>query len=69
MVDSRHAYPTADKCEIVPTRMHLSTGKAFIRRQVDCWMTFEEYDNLTKLVLYRDQNEFRPKKSESVYKC
>merc|ERR1712025_1483226 len=28
--------------------MYLSTGKAHIRRQVDCWMTFEEYDALTR---------------------
>ena len=47
-MDSRHAYPNSYKCEAIPSRMNLSTGKALLSRQVDCWMTFEEYDRLTK---------------------
>lgn len=48
LVDSRHAYPPRLQVAALPTKMHLSTGKAVIRRHVDCWLSFEEYENLTQ---------------------
>ena len=48
LVDSRQAYPSKDQVAPVPTKMHLSTGKAIVRRQVDCWMSFEEYETITR---------------------
>ena len=32
------------------SKMNLPTGQAVIKRQVDCWMTFEEYKNLIRFV-------------------
>ena len=48
LIDTRHQYPT--NLSIAPHgyKMNLSTGRAVIRRRVDCWMTFEEYEQLTK---------------------
>ena len=49
-VDSRRAYPKRSKIAPAAHKMALSTGKAVIRRQVDCWLTFEEYERLTRSV-------------------
>lgn len=43
-----NAYPTAKSVAPSRQKKYLSTGKAFIARQVDCWLTFEEYDKLTQ---------------------
>lgn len=47
-VDSRQAYPAKSKVSAVGSKMNLSTGRAVIRRQVDCWLTYEEYEKLTR---------------------
>ena len=47
-VDSRRAYPPRNKVAAVPTKMNLSSGKTVIRRKVDCWLTYEEYERLTR---------------------
>lgn len=43
-----NSYPSQRSVQPVYHKMNLSTGKAHIKRQVDCWMSFEEYDALTK---------------------
>ena len=43
-------YPPISEVAPSSTKMYLSTGKASVHRQVDCWMSFEEYDNLTRQV-------------------
>ncbi|XP_019634126.1 PREDICTED: EF-hand calcium-binding domain-containing protein 12-like [Branchiostoma belcheri] len=48
LVDSRHVYPMQKRVGATGQRMSLSTGKANISRVVDCWMTFEEYEQLTR---------------------
>lgn len=48
MIDSRHRYPAKSNVAATGTKENLSTGKAVIRRKVDCWMTFEEYERLTR---------------------
>ena len=68
LMDSRNAYPPRYQVAAVPHKMHLSTGKAVVRSRVDCWMTFEEYDRLTRHMATRytqihgrvDQNAFWP---------
>ncbi|XP_064633040.1 EF-hand calcium-binding domain-containing protein 12-like [Lineus longissimus] len=67
LIDSRHMYPDSHSVKPVGTRMTLSTGRAFIQRQVDCWMTFEEYEKLTSKFAARykdlhgcDMNAFWP---------
>ncbi len=44
----KHAYPTSQDVAPAPFKMNLSTGKSVVSRKVDCWMTFEEYDYLTR---------------------
>ena len=44
-------YPTKKSVSSAPTKVNLSTGRAIISRQVDCWMSFEEYDQLTRYML------------------
>lgn len=41
-------YPLAKSTVAKEVKMHLSTGKALVRRQVECWMSFEEYERLTR---------------------
>ncbi|CAH1265016.1 EFCAB12 [Branchiostoma lanceolatum] len=48
LFDSRHVYPMQKRVGVTGQRMSLSTGKANISRVVDCWMTFEEYEQLTR---------------------
>lgn len=48
LIDSRHRYPQGRSVAATGSRANLSTGKAIIRRKVDCWMSFEEYDRLTR---------------------
>lgn len=55
LIDSRHQYPQKSSVAASGKKMTLSTGKAIIRRQVDCWMTFEEYDRLTSHLAIRYQ--------------
>eukprot|EP00057_Strongylocentrotus_purpuratus_P006457 XP_011660931.1 PREDICTED: EF-hand calcium-binding domain-containing protein 12 isoform X2 [Strongylocentrotus purpuratus] len=47
LVDSRHVYPKKHNVWSKPEMQNLSSGKAFISRKIDCWMSFEEYDKLT----------------------
>ncbi|XP_033647564.1 EF-hand calcium-binding domain-containing protein 12-like [Asterias rubens] len=47
MMEAKHAYPTRHDVKAEAEMMSLSSGKAFVSRKVDCWMTFEEYDKLT----------------------
>ena len=44
------SYPSYNDVAASSQRMYLSTGKAHVRRKVDCWMSFEEYDRLTQWV-------------------
>ncbi|XP_062585713.1 uncharacterized protein LOC134247355 [Saccostrea cucullata] len=55
LIDSRHRYPQGRSVAPTGTRATLSTGKAIIRRKVDCWMSFEEYDRLTSHLAIRYQ--------------
>ncbi|XP_038047773.1 EF-hand calcium-binding domain-containing protein 12-like isoform X2 [Patiria miniata] len=48
MMEAKHAYPQGHEVRAEPEMMALSSGKAFVSRKVDCWMTFEEYDRLTR---------------------
>ncbi|VDI41856.1 Hypothetical predicted protein [Mytilus galloprovincialis] len=48
MFDSRHRYPQKSNVASSGTKENLSTGRAVIRSKVDCWMTFEEYERLTR---------------------
>ncbi|CAD5110926.1 DgyrCDS285 [Dimorphilus gyrociliatus] len=43
-----HLFPSSTQSEPVITRMKLSTGKAYIHRKIDCWLTMERYQELTK---------------------
>lgn len=45
---NRGSYPSKRDVKPLLHKMHLSTGNAHIHRQVDCWMSFEEYDVLTR---------------------
>ncbi|XP_022101225.1 EF-hand calcium-binding domain-containing protein 12-like isoform X2 [Acanthaster planci] len=47
MMEAKHAYPQAHEVRAEAEMVSLSSGKAFVSRKVDCWMTFEEYDRLT----------------------
>ena len=47
-MEAKHAYPTKQEVSAEAELMNLSSGKAFVRRKVDCWMTFEDYDRLTR---------------------
>ncbi|XP_074644516.1 EF-hand calcium-binding domain-containing protein 12-like [Tubulanus polymorphus] len=66
LMDERKFYPAASLLDTAPTRVDLSTGKAYVSRKVDCWLTFEEYCKLTKnIARYRDvsgvkENAFWP---------
>ncbi|XP_022302015.2 EF-hand calcium-binding domain-containing protein 12-like [Crassostrea virginica] len=55
LIDSRHRYPQGRSVAASGSRANLSTGKAIIRRKVDCWMSFEEYDRLTRHLAIRYQ--------------
>ena len=48
LIDTRHQYPTNASVAPYGFKMNLSTGRAVVKRKVDCWMTFEEYEALTK---------------------
>nr|XP_006820329.1 PREDICTED: EF-hand calcium-binding domain-containing protein 12-like [Saccoglossus kowalevskii] len=48
LMEAKHAYPQKRYVEPQTTMVHLSTGKAFISTKVKCWLTFEEYENLTR---------------------
>lgn len=48
LIDSRHQYPMSKRVSDVGFKQSLSTGRAVIRRKTDCWMTFEEYEDLTR---------------------
>ncbi|XP_041460330.1 LOW QUALITY PROTEIN: EF-hand calcium-binding domain-containing protein 12-like [Lytechinus variegatus] len=47
LVDSKHVYPKKQDIWPKPEMQNLSSGKAFISRKIDCWMSFEEYERLT----------------------
>ncbi|XP_074644628.1 EF-hand calcium-binding domain-containing protein 12-like [Tubulanus polymorphus] len=63
LIDGRYLYPPYKQVKPVGRRVQLPTGKAVIKRQVDCWMTFEEYCKLTETLTthykdkYGSQNE------------
>lgn len=56
MMNTRHNYPTKKRVHAEGFKQNLSTGRAVIHRKVNCWMTFEEYEKLTKhlAVCYRN---------------
>lgn len=56
LIDSRHKYPMGKSVAAEGSKMNLSTGRAVIRRHVDCWMTFEQYEQLTKALAIRYQH-------------
>ncbi|KAL3851719.1 hypothetical protein ACJMK2_015446 [Sinanodonta woodiana] len=56
LIDSRHKYPANQSIAPVGHRVNLSTGKAVIKRKVDCWMPFEEYERLTRHLAIRYQH-------------
>lgn len=56
LIDSRHKYPMNKSVAADGHKLNLSTGRAVIRRRVDCWMTFEEYERLTKHLAIRYQH-------------
>ncbi|KAK3609529.1 hypothetical protein CHS0354_007330 [Potamilus streckersoni] len=56
LIDSRHKYPANRSVAPVGHRVTLSTGKAVIKRKVDCWMPFEEYERLTRHLAIRYQH-------------
>ncbi|XP_013411229.1 uncharacterized protein LOC106174281 [Lingula anatina] len=68
LIDSRHMYPQHEKVAPAGHKINLSTGRAVVRRRVDCWMSFEEYDRLTSKFAVRykqlhgniDDNAFWP---------
>ena len=45
---SHHVYPPAASVTPRSERMNLSSGQANISRKTDCWMTYEEYCDLTR---------------------
>ncbi|XP_071960308.1 EF-hand calcium-binding domain-containing protein 12-like isoform X2 [Antedon mediterranea] len=48
LIEARHAYPLREEVMREGRLMTLSSGKAYVSRKVDCWMTFEEYTELTR---------------------
>ncbi|XP_046561164.1 EF-hand calcium-binding domain-containing protein 12-like [Haliotis rubra] len=68
MIDSRHIYPRGSNVTQSVSRETLSTGRALISRKIDCWMSFEEYEDLTSHLAVRykqlhgnvDNNAFWP---------
>ncbi|XP_033100475.1 EF-hand calcium-binding domain-containing protein 12-like isoform X2 [Anneissia japonica] len=48
LMEARHTYPFQDDVKREMQMMNLSSGKAFVSRKIDCWMTFEEYTYLTR---------------------
>ena len=48
VIDSESGYPRRQNVSRASHKMNLSTGKAVITRQVDCWVTFEEFTRLTR---------------------
>lgn len=48
LIDTRHVYPLRKNVAARCSKANLSTGRTLIRRKVDCWMTFEEYERLTR---------------------
>ncbi|XP_071082291.1 EF-hand calcium-binding domain-containing protein 12-like [Haliotis cracherodii] len=68
MIDSRHRYPRGCNLTQSVSKETLSTGRALITRKIDCWMSFEEYEELTShlAVQYKqlhgnvDHNAFWP---------
>ncbi|XP_052779508.1 EF-hand calcium-binding domain-containing protein 12-like [Mya arenaria] len=56
MIDSRHKYPDSKRVYAEGYKQNLSTGRAVIRRRVDCWMTFEAYERLTRHLAVRYQH-------------
>ncbi|KAL5015165.1 hypothetical protein ScPMuIL_009435 [Solemya velum] len=55
MIDSRHIYPQNSAIAPILTKANLSTGRAIVKRKVDCWMTFEDYNRLTSHLAVRYQ--------------
>ncbi|CAH1783951.1 unnamed protein product, partial [Owenia fusiformis] len=55
LMDTRYAYPQQHSIANHGTKVTLPHGKVVIRRKTDCWMTFEEYDRLTKHLAIRYQ--------------
>ena len=49
---SYHVYPPAASVTPKYEKMNLSSGQANISRKTDCWMTYEEYCNLTRYDTY-----------------
>ncbi|XP_045164216.2 EF-hand calcium-binding domain-containing protein 12-like [Mercenaria mercenaria] len=56
LIDSRHKYPMSKNVSADAYKQNLSTGRAVIRRRVDCWMTFEQYEKLTRHLAIRYQH-------------
>ena len=43
-----HEYPKAKSIKNRAEKMYLSSGKAYISTKLDTWMTFEDFEKLTK---------------------
>lgn len=68
LIDTRHQYPTNASIAPYGYKMNLSTGRAVIKRKVDCWMTFEEYESLTKSLAIRYENmNVTPEETENAF--
>ncbi|XP_070559008.1 EF-hand calcium-binding domain-containing protein 12-like isoform X2 [Ptychodera flava] len=48
LMEAKHTYPQRRYIEPQKSVMNLSTGKAFVAPKIDSWLTFEEYDELTR---------------------
>ncbi|KAJ8301596.1 hypothetical protein KUTeg_020583, partial [Tegillarca granosa] len=66
LIDTRHVYPLKTNVAARCSKANLSTGRALIRRKVDCWMTFEEYEHLTRNLAIRFKNLYG-KLDENVF--
>ncbi|XP_077981710.1 EF-hand calcium-binding domain-containing protein 12-like [Glandiceps talaboti] len=48
LMEAKHTYPQRRHIEPQKTVVNLSTGRAFISNKVNCWLSFEEYEYLTR---------------------
>ncbi|XP_028398028.1 EF-hand calcium-binding domain-containing protein 12-like [Dendronephthya gigantea] len=64
---SCHVYPPAASVTPKSERMNLSSGPANISRKADCWMTYEEYCNLTRHLDSRFDKSWKPTEEDSYW--
>ena len=64
---SYHVYPPATSVTPKSERMNLSSGQANISRKTDCWMTYEEYSNLTRHLDSRFEKSWKPSEEDSYW--